>query len=65
MSSYEAGEDPMNRQELLESVTQDQLKSPGELADCSVGDTIDVHVRIIEGEKERIQVFQGLSLIHI
>lgn len=24
-----------------------------------VGDTVDVHVRIIEGEKERIQIFNG------
>jgi large subunit ribosomal protein L19 len=26
------------------------------------GDTIKVHVRIIEGEKERIQVFQGVVI---
>ncbi len=24
-----------------------------------VGDTVDVHVRIVEGEKERVQVFRG------
>ena len=52
----------MNRQELLESVTQAQLKAPEDLTDCSVGDTIDVHVRIIEGEKERIQIFQGVLI---
>ena len=28
----------------------------------AVGDTVDVHVRISEGEKERIQVFQGLVI---
>jgi large subunit ribosomal protein L19 len=27
-----------------------------------VGDTIRVHVRVIEGEKERIQVFQGIVI---
>jgi large subunit ribosomal protein L19 len=27
--------------------------------DFRVGDTVDVHVRIVEGEKERIQVFTG------
>ncbi|MFP6587622.1 MAG: 50S ribosomal protein L19 [Pirellulaceae bacterium] len=27
-----------------------------------VGDTVDVHVRILEGEKERIQVFSGVVL---
>lgn len=29
------------------------------LSDFEPGDTIAVHVRVIEGEKERIQVFQG------
>ena len=27
-----------------------------------VGDTVDVHVRILEGEKERIQVFSGVVI---
>ncbi len=27
--------------------------------DFDVGDTVDVHVRIVEGEKERVQVFTG------
>lgn len=31
----------------------------GELPDFRSGDTVKVHVRIKEGEKERIQVFQG------
>ncbi|MDG2094363.1 MAG: 50S ribosomal protein L19 [Phycisphaerales bacterium] len=52
----------MNRQELLESVTQEQLKNGEELNHFTVGDTIDVHVRIIEGEKERVQVFQGVLI---
>ena len=29
------------------------------LPDFEPGDTIAVHVRVIEGEKERIQIFQG------
>ncbi|MCH2153760.1 MAG: 50S ribosomal protein L19 [Phycisphaerales bacterium] len=52
----------MNRHELIESVTQDQLKSSENMSTHTVGDTIDVHVRIIEGEKERIQVFQGVVI---
>lgn len=56
------GEDEMNRHELIESVTQDQLKSSEDMSTHTVGDTIDVHVRIIEGEKERIQVFQGVVI---
>lgn len=30
--------------------------------DFFVGDTVDVHVRIIEGEKERIQIFNGVVI---
>ena len=52
----------MNRQELIEAVTQEQLKNTEELNHFSVGDTIDVHVRIIEGDKERVQVFQGVLI---
>ncbi len=31
----------------------------GDLPDFQVGDTIKVHVRIKEGDKERVQVFKG------
>src|SRR6476646_10696643 len=27
-----------------------------------IGDTVDVHVRILEGEKERIQIFNGVVI---
>ena len=52
----------MNRTEVLESVVASQLKDEENLTDIAVGDTIDVHYRIVEGEKERIQVFQGVLL---
>jgi large subunit ribosomal protein L19 len=51
-----------NRTEIINSVTASQLKPAGELPKFSVGDTIDVHYKIIEGDKERIQVFQGVLL---
>ena len=50
----------MNKQHLIESVTETQLKS--DFPDFSVGDTLDVHVRIIEGDKERVQVYQGVLI---
>ncbi len=34
----------------------------GDLPGFHVGDTVRVHVRVIEGEKERIQVFQGIVI---
>lgn len=52
----------MNRQETIESVTSDQLKSDDQYPVFSVGDTLDVHVRIIEGKKERVQVYQGVLI---
>ena len=51
-----------NRTEIINSVTASQLKPAGELPKFSVGDTVDVHYKIIEGDKERIQVFQGVLL---
>lgn len=50
----------MGNQQILESVVQDQIKT--EMPRIDVGDTINVHYRIIEGEKERIQVFQGVLI---
>lgn len=52
----------MNRTEMLESAVADQLKSDDQLGTANVGDTIDVHYLIVEGEKERVQVFQGVLL---
>lgn len=47
-------------QAILEAVQQSQLKS--NLPVVSVGDTVDVHYRIIEGSKERIQIFTGVVI---
>ncbi len=49
-------------QKTLESVVAKQLESAREFPDFSVGDTLNVHLRIIEGEKERIQVYQGVLI---
>ena len=42
---------------LLENVAKGGLKE--KLPEFNIGDTVDVHVKIREGEKERIQVFSG------
>ena len=52
----------MNRTQVLEGVVAAQVKSDKDLPKFSVGDTIDVHYKIIEGDKERVQVFQGVLL---
>src|SRR5437588_4150240 len=46
---------------IIESVEQPHLKA--EPPQFDVGDTVDVHTRIIEGEKERIQVFSGTVIM--
>lgn len=52
----------MNRQQIIESVAAAQMKPESEVSNFSVGDTLNVHVRIIEGSKERIQVYQGVLI---
>jgi len=42
---------------LIEEYDQEQLKQ--EIPEFAIGDTVRVSTKIIEGEKERIQVFQG------
>jgi large subunit ribosomal protein L19 len=49
-------------QEILKSVEQSSLKSADEAPRFDIGDTVDVHTKILEGEKERIQVFSGVVI---
>src|SRR5215510_10968748 len=46
---------------ILASVEKEHLKK--DVPQFRVGDTVDVHTRIIEGEKERIQVFTGTVIM--
>jgi large subunit ribosomal protein L19 len=45
---------------ILDAITKDQLKTDRD--HFKVGDGVKVHVRIREGDKERIQVFQGIVI---
>lgn len=47
----------MSRNQVIEGLEAEFLKN--NLPEFRVGDTISVHTRIIEGDKERIQVFTG------
>ena len=42
--------------DIIRAIEQQQIK---EVAPFNVGDTVKVHYRITEGNRERIQVFQG------
>ncbi|MDZ4829567.1 MAG: 50S ribosomal protein L19 [Phycisphaerae bacterium] len=52
----------MNRSEIIEGVVASQMKAVDAFPKFSIGDTIDVHYRIIEGDKERVQIFQGVLI---
>jgi large subunit ribosomal protein L19 len=40
----------------------DQTSLRSDIPDFAPGDTLKVHVRVIEGQKQRIQVFQGVVI---
>ncbi len=50
----------MNNTEIIKNIEAAQVKE--EIPEFSVGDTVRVHGRIVEGGKERIQVFEGTVL---
>lgn len=47
-------------QQLINAVTKNYMKN--DVPEFRAGDTVRVHVRIKEGEKERIQIFEGLVI---
>ena len=47
----------MNASEIIKNIEAEQLKA--EAPQFSVGDTVKVYGRIKEGNKERIQIFEG------
>jgi large subunit ribosomal protein L19 len=46
--------------QLLTAVEKSSMKA--ETPKFEIGDTVDVHVRILEGDKERIQIFNGVVI---
>jgi large subunit ribosomal protein L19 len=46
--------------EKIKLVTTPQIRA--DLPEIHPGDTISVHVKVIEGDKERIQQFQGIVI---
>jgi large subunit ribosomal protein L19 len=46
--------------DIINTVTANQLRT--DIPDFKAGDTLRVHTRVIEGEKERIQLFEGVCI---
>ena len=53
-----AGDEIMNR--ITDIIEKEQQKS--DVTPFSVGDSVRVHTRVVEGDKERIQIFAGVVI---
>jgi len=45
---------------LVEQIERQEMKQ--EVSEVRIGDTVRVHIRIVEGEKERVQVVEGVVI---
>jgi large subunit ribosomal protein L19 len=45
---------------IIAKIEQEQMKK--EIAPFNVGDTVKVHTRVVEGDKERVQIFQCIVI---
>ena len=45
---------------IIQSIEQEQLKN--DVTPFKVGDSVRVHTRVVEGDKERIQIFTGIVI---
>ncbi|MDD2200799.1 MAG: 50S ribosomal protein L19 [Firmicutes bacterium] len=45
---------------IIDTIEREQMRA--DLPDFGAGDTVRVHVRVVEGARERIQIFEGVVL---
>ena len=45
---------------IIKKIEQEQMKQ--DVAEFNVGDSVKVHTRVVEGGKERVQIFAGLVI---
>ncbi len=50
----------MRQNKLIEKITNEQLRT--DIPDFRAGDTVRVHARVVEGTRERIQLFEGVVI---
>jgi large subunit ribosomal protein L19 len=48
--------------DVLDTINRSQLREAGDIEEFKAGDTVKVHLRVVEGTKERLQVFQGVVI---
>ncbi|GEL06872.1 50S ribosomal protein L19 [Salisediminibacterium halotolerans] len=47
-------------EQIIRDVTKEQLKT--DIPEFRAGDTLRVHAKVVEGTRERVQVFQGVVI---
>ncbi|MEQ1749655.1 MAG: 50S ribosomal protein L19 [Prosthecobacter sp.] len=47
---------------IIDKIDAEQIKK--DVSPFRIGDTVKVHTRVIEGDKERIQIFAGIIISH-
>ena len=50
----------MRQNQLIEKITNEQLRT--DIPDFRAGDTVRVHARVVEGTRDRIQLFEGVVI---
>jgi len=58
MFASQPGGDSMNR--IIDAIEKEQQKT--DETQFAVGDSVHVHTRVVEGDKERIQIFTGIVI---
>lgn len=52
----------MNLLQKIEHQQMEKLKSAAKVAQFSIGDTVIVNVKVVEGSRERVQAYQGVVI---
>ena len=55
-----AADNEFMNQALLEKIESEQYRK--DETDFAVGDSVRVHTKVVEGDKERIQIFSGVVI---
>ncbi len=48
--------------DLIQAIEHQSIEKQADRAEVNPGDTVNVHVRIVEGTRERVQVYQGVVI---
>ena len=54
------GREKLFMNKLIQDITKEQLRS--DIPDFRSGDTVRVHAKVVEGSRERIQLFEGVVI---